>query len=245
MNKVTRICAGLALLASSVSPAWAQSDLLVLMVQGEGAEQNYAVGAVLPHDQQFELSAGQSIVLLAGKDTIKFSGPGRFSAEEKTTDDQAASFLNQLSGFLTEPKEDKVTIGAVRGGEAQVSNDPWVINVTDNGIKCSPTNQAPRLWRGDDTPQIRASIEDRSSGRRRFFSWPEGKAVTGWPERLQLSDGGQYLIDLGAGRHRSITVVLVDPDQKAGEVFQSFLDAGCDSQVISLIQHMGQTLANE
>jgi hypothetical protein len=237
MNRLLGVLfCSLFLLASDASVA--AGGALVLVAKGGDVAARHAPGSKVAFGTTFELAESETVVLLLGKRTRRFTGPGSFTLGNEAAGGATPGDggLDALVAFLRRPEGGRVTVGAVRGGSVERPPNLWLVDATTNGPKCIRGDAPPVLWRGSDVPATRVSIEAMETGIRRFFDWPAGESTIWWPERLPVKDRAHYLVDLGQQRHREISLQRIgEMGDEPGILLLQLSERGCLGQIEMLL----------
>ncbi len=213
----------------------ATADVLVLKASGEGAVARYAVGDDLPQDTIFKLRHGEEVIVLVGKETHWFVGPGSFETQTLVSKEPALQGFRDLLNHLRAPRERRGLLGAVRGAPANPPSDHWLIDVTSDGPRCVRTDHDLVLSRGGQRPNISASIESLQTGHRHLFVWPQGAKTIPWPRLLDPGNGQTFRIGFGQVRSQITLRFLPNEVRETGEVLLWMAEQGCLLQLESLI----------
>ena len=209
----------------------AAANFLVLDARGEGVAKQYPIGS---DAGLIELGQAESVVVMDGVALRTLTGPGAFRPESETN--VAEGLSERLKRILPAPGEESEKIGAVRGGNADVTEDHQLIDVQSSGPKCVDSLTGIQLWRPDSASRVRASIQPKSGRRKHFFTWAANDHVEMWPRRLSPSFGETYLLSISGATPREIVLIEVDLDAPAGHVLRQLVEAGCSGQARALIK---------
>ncbi len=191
----------LAMLAGEVS--YVAAEVLVLRSGGPSAGR-YRPGQKLPDSATFNLRPGDSVVVLAGRATRTFRGPGTFSASGPVQSGQLAAVGGRR------------TTGAVRSGDGVVGDVPqpsnvWHLNVTASGRACVSSGQTPVLWRPEASQAVKLTITPQS-GAAQTVTWAKGAQTLTWPTSIPVTDGANYQLSWEGARAPSrVTTRVVQP----------------------------------
>ncbi len=174
----------------SAAPA-AAAQLLVISARNAPV----TVGDLIDSEHAIKLAAGAELTVVAENGaTQTVSGP--FEGVVKVAGPSGGDgLLSKLATLVTAPSQDASAVGAVRGGPAsQGPPDPWMLDVDESGHHCTRRTGKPLLWRGETGQASALSVRPRSGSGSGQVSWQRGEATAGWPDGVELIDGGSYVL---------------------------------------------------
>lgn len=79
-------------------------------------------------------------------------------------------------------------------GGAPRMPDPWLIDISRDGVHCVDPVGAPELWRGALFDVSRAVLRNEPTAQEAEVAWPTNLDKATWPIEVSVEDGAQYSI---------------------------------------------------
>lgn len=213
----------------------AQADMVVLEVHGL----RLRPGQVIDGRSKLTLQDGQRVVLIssAGR-VVKLQGPldaPPFGDEEAASVDVAGA----MNALITQSLARNDRAGIVRGtGPEAIPPEPWLVNVTQPGLRCLPTGSVITVWRpgGKGMAEFSLIASDRSW--RATAIWPAGVERLELPRDLPLPGRASYMAKL-ADKEVNFTLITL-PDTLTNDAMRVawMEETGCEAQALALLRHL-------
>ncbi|WP_114950871.1 hypothetical protein [Sphingosinicella terrae] len=213
--------------------ASAAANVLVVRSSGPSA-QAYPPGKSLPDNAALALRAGDTLVVLDGRGTRTFRGPGNFNPSVAAQTSARTVVANNGR---------RARIGAVRSAPYVPNNrtNIWHLDVAQSGNLCLAEAGPPTLWRADAERSATVSIAG-PDGAARQLSWPAGAATATWPADLPIAEGTDYRLQL-SDSPAPATVRFKRLQSQPGDVpavAAALIEAGCQEQLDLLVDSVAQ-----
>jgi hypothetical protein len=219
------------LLAALLITGAASASANVLVVRSSGpSAKGFPPGRSLPDNARITLRAGDSLVVLDGRGTRTFRGPGMFTP---ATAARAATRTVETSSGR------RARVGAVRSAGIVPTASPttiWQVDVSQGGTMCLASASDVMLWRADPS-QPATLIITGPRGVSRNVPWPAGRSTLAWPSDLPIADDAEFQLRHGAvavpARIRFKTLASEPADMTA--VAEALIQNGCQEQLDLLV----------
>ncbi|HEX5047799.1 MAG TPA: hypothetical protein VFX89_11815 [Gammaproteobacteria bacterium] len=154
-------------------------------------------GNIMGDSARIELAAGEALVVVTEDGRIvRLEGPYAGPAAGAAPD--ASAVRKAIERLVTADEPRVGGVGAVRGIDwsdaADTRPQPWFIHAEIDGQQCALRGRPLELWREEASRSVSAEVAAAGGGAAETVRWDEGSHRTAWPERLEPSDGGVYLI---------------------------------------------------
>ena len=203
---------------------------MVLRASGPSAAL-FKAGQRLADGVAVTLKTGDTLVVLDGRGTRSVAGPGSFRFDTASAD---AAPPTNFAELLTQTRERRARIGAVRGGTAEPVEPPhppglWAVDVAAGGTVCILDATQVSLWRADAAkPLTLAVTQGNMHGDTPFAA---GQPTAPWPAAMPVADGGAYILT-GFAKPVTLTVRLLPVKPDSIEALAAALIAGgCSGQI--------------
>lgn len=212
----------------AVTAASAAANVLIVRSSGPSAK-SYPAGRSLPDNARLSLSAGDTVVVLAGGGTRTFRGPGAFSPN-------AAARGGPRVATASDGR--RARVGAVRNaGVLPHGGTIWDVDVTQSGTVCVIASRPVLLWRPDASLPISLSMQGPGGGSTRLTAWPAGQPTVAWSGSAP-TDGGTYVFrQPGVAVPTQITFrTIASEPADLDAVAAALIEKGCQEQLDLLIE---------
>ena len=229
-----RFLSALALMAIAL-PAAAKIDMVVMEARGVKLQQ----GQVIDGSANLTLTDGQQVSLMTqdGK-VVKLRGP--FDKPPAPAEASATANVQLALQLLVTQQSSRERAGVIRGGPGLVvPPEPWVVDVSDPGLRCLEADSTITLWRSDasTTQSVEVAPNDRSW--KANVDWQAGSDRLTLPHNVPLRRRTPYVVRLG-GKEVNITLVSL-PTTLANDAMRAsfMMENGCDAQAKALFAKAG------
>lgn len=229
-----RFLSVLALMAIAL-PAAAKIDMVVMEARGVKLQQ----GQVIDGSANLTLTDGQQVSLMTqdGK-VVKLRGP--FDKPPAPAEASATANVQLALQLLVTQQSSRERAGVIRGGPGLVvPPEPWVVDVSDPGLRCLEADSTITLWRSDasTTQSVEVAPNDRSW--KANVDWQAGSDRLTLPHNVPLRRRTPYVVRLG-GKEVNITLVSL-PTTLANDAMRAsfMMENGCDAQAKALFAKAG------
>lgn len=229
-NKLKCAAAAVALLTIAGTAA---ADVLVVRASGPSARL-YPAGKKIPANAKINLAAGDMLMVLDGRGTRVFRGPGAFSP---TGSGQLAQ--NSVLGAVTGGTGGRARIGAVRGvGTGSQIPSIWHVDVSKSSTVCVADPKNVVLWREDASRPTTLTVTNVRTGATQKVDFQAGQSVEGWPDAMGVSEGADYRLSWrGAAAPTTLRFKTLSPRPSGIEdTASTFIKNGCQAQLDVLVE---------
>ena len=216
-------------------PAAAKVDMVVMEARGVKLQQ----GQVIDGSTNLTLTEGQQVSLMTqdGR-VVKLRGP---SDKPPAPAETAAGANVQLAlQLLVTQQSSRERAGVIRGGPGMVvPPEPWVVDVSNPGLRCLEADSTITLWRPDAsaTQSVEVAPNDRSW--KANVDWQAGSDRLSLPHNVPLRRRTPYVVRVG-GKEVNITLVSLPTTLSNDAMRASFMmENGCDAQAKALFAKAG------
>lgn len=216
-------------------PAAAKIDMVVMEARGVKLQQ----GQVIDGSVNLTLTDGQQVSLMTqdGK-VVKLRGP--FDKPPAPAEAAAGANVQLALQLLVTQQSSRERAGVIRGGPGMVvPPEPWVVDVSDPGLRCLEADSTITLWRSDasTTQPVEVAPNDRSW--KADADWQAGSDRLTLPHNVPLRRRTPYVVRLG-GKEVNITLVSLPTTLTNDAMRASFMmENGCDAQAKALFAKAG------
>ncbi|HMA49593.1 MAG TPA: hypothetical protein VKP60_07555, partial [Magnetospirillaceae bacterium] len=182
---------------------------------------------------------GQQVSLMTqdGR-VVKLRGP--FDKPPAPAEAAAGANVQLALQLLVTQQSSRERAGVIRGGPGMViPPEPWVIDVSNPGLRCLEADSTITLWRPDasSTQSVEVAPNDRSW--KADVDWQAGSDRLSLPHNVPLRRRTPYVVRVG-GKEVNITLVSLPTTLSNDAMRASFMmENGCDAQAKALFAKAG------
>ncbi len=226
---------GAALLIACVAGA-ASAETLVVRSTGPSAK-SYPPGMAIADTARIVLKASDQVVVLDGRGTRTFAGPGTFSPVAASS--LAADSRSTFAALVSQRGDRRARIGAVRSMQAGPPRSPniWYVDVDKSATVCVADPTAVTMWRAGVPNSDSVTVSGAPNGPSETLAWPQDSSTAAWPASLPITSGAQYRISVpGAAQPTSVRFVVLGAQRQGLEDLAAMLIKNdCSAQLDLLI----------
>jgi hypothetical protein len=213
----------------SAAPA---ADLVVVEARGVGLHP----GDVIDDTRTLSLKEGQHVTLVSADGaTFKLHGP--YNAAPGAVQDGGDSELTMGLRVLVTQTVRRNEEGVTRTGVPRVVlPEPWLLNVSRNGIVCLRPGERPVLWREQTDRASSLAVMPGDRTWRAEATWPAGSDQLLVPSTLPITGGKTYRVRLDDSD--AVVAVKFVPKTLTTRAMQVawLAESGCDPQAEALFK---------
>lgn len=239
--KMNARLAGLALAGAVLAAPVAAMAGVVVKSTGPSSSK-YPVGAKVEDTSTITLKAGDSLTVLTARGTKVMKGAGTFKVGERPK-----ATRQRFSAITRTRAANRVRIGSSRSAAsgAPITNPSvWYVDVTKSGTVCLNDLETVRFWRPDSAALATYSLSRSSSADSINVTFDAKDAVAPIdPALMTVASGDTFSITGPGDGAESVQVTLVKIDgetQRADQLAETFIGAGCMVQVAQLADRLGE-----
>ena len=224
------IAASIATLLGLAGIAQAATDFIVMDARGIKLK----AGDKIDGDQKLTLLDGQRLTLMAPNGaTLKVQGPKDEAPADELKGGSTADVGGALTAMLASNKT-KTALGVTRNAGKKELPEPWLVDVSSEGVTCLLPGEAVKLWRPKAEAEGKLTIAPSDRSWQASRDWSQGSDIMAMPPSVPLHDRATYIFNLD-GESKQVTLVAIPVAMNNDLMRLGFMfDKGCIRQTPAL-----------
>jgi hypothetical protein len=226
--------ASMALIALPAAAA-AKIDMVVMEARGVKLQQ----GQVIDGSANLTLTDGQQVSLMMqdGR-VIKLKGP--FDKPPAPPEASATANVQLALQLLVTQQSSRERAGVIRGGPGLViPPEPWVVDVSSDGLRCLEADSTITLWRPDASASVPIEVSPNDRSWKANVTWEKGADRLYLGHNVPVRRRTPYVVRV-ADKNVNITLVSLPTTLSNDAMKAAFMmDNGCDAQAKALFIKAG------